>query len=185
MQTQLSRLLQAQVRDAEIAPEARADDRGGQGELHGAGVADFHDGAIIKRRIERGEERPVQPILSVHLDDLRKSPRESRYAGVTRGACVQHTSSLLIVRNLEKKCSSDHRSKTSYVTQLFGMIRGPCLLLGVRPLGDLDQGIQRPAISLEEHLAGLDTRFQWEPAPSQGFFLASQGISLRCAHCRF
>ena len=100
-QTQLSCLRSSAASGCGNRPEARADDRGGQGELHGAGVDDPDDVAVI-RRVEGEVERPLQPILRVHLDDLRKSPRESRYAGVTRGACVQATSSLLIARNVEK-----------------------------------------------------------------------------------
>ena len=73
------------LRDAEIAPQARADDRGDQRVLHGAGVEDTHHGAGPGRR-DRAEERPVQPILSVQLDDLRKHPRNARYGAVTRGA---------------------------------------------------------------------------------------------------
>ena len=64
-------------------PPARADNRGGQRELHGAGVGDFHDVARPGRR-ERAEERPVQPVLTVKLDDLRKKPRNSRCARGTR-----------------------------------------------------------------------------------------------------
>ena len=79
--------VQAQLRDAAIPPGVRADDRGGQGELHGAGVDDFHDVAGFGRR-DNAEERPVQPILSVQLDDLRRPVCETRHAGMTRRACV-------------------------------------------------------------------------------------------------
>ena len=72
----------AQLRGAEIAPYARADDRGGQRVLHRAGVEDADNVAGPGRR-ERAEERPVQPVLTVQLDDLRKHPSESRYAAVT------------------------------------------------------------------------------------------------------
>ena len=48
----------------------------------------------------------------------------------------------------------------------FGMISGSCLLVGVRPLEDLEPGVQRPAVSLEEHLHVLDKRAQGEPAPN-------------------
>ena len=72
----------AQLRHAEIAHHARADDRGGQRVLHGAGVQDADDVAGPGRR-ERAEERTVQPVLTVQLDDLRKHPSESRYAAVT------------------------------------------------------------------------------------------------------
>ena len=65
--------------------QARADNRGGQGVLHGAGVQDAHNVAGEGRR-KRGEERPVQPVLTVQLDDLRTHPRKSRHAGVIRGA---------------------------------------------------------------------------------------------------
>ena len=75
----------SRCRNAEILPPAGADDRGGQGVLHGAGVEDAHDVAGPGRR-ERGEERPVQPILAVELDDLRTKSRNSRCARVTRGA---------------------------------------------------------------------------------------------------
>ena len=85
----------AQLQHAEIAHHARADDRGGQRVLHGAGVQDADDVAGPGRR-ERAEERAVQPILTVQLDDLRKHARESRYAGMTHGARVQV--SLLIAK---------------------------------------------------------------------------------------
>ena len=66
----------AQLRDAEII-KRWADNRGGQGVLHGAGVQDAHNVAGEGRR-KRGEERPVQPVLTVQLDDLRTHPRKSR-----------------------------------------------------------------------------------------------------------
>ena len=66
-------------------PPARADDRGGQRVLHRAGVEDADDVAGPGRR-ERAEERPVHPILTVQLDDLRTHPRKSRYPSVIRGA---------------------------------------------------------------------------------------------------
>ena len=50
----------------------------------------------------------------------------------------------------------------------FDMISGSCLLVGVRPLEDLDPGVQRPAVGLEENLDVLDKRAQGEPAPNQG-----------------
>ena len=75
----------AQLRDADILSPARADDRGGQGVLHGAGVEDAHDVAG-PRHSELGEERPVKPILAVQLDDLRTKSRDSWCASVTRGA---------------------------------------------------------------------------------------------------
>ena len=65
--------------------QARADNRGGQGVLHGAGVQDAHNVAGEGRR-KRGEERPVQPVLTVQLDDLRTHPRKLRYPSVIRGA---------------------------------------------------------------------------------------------------
>ena len=74
----------AQLRDAEIV-KRWADNRGGQGVLHGAGVQDAHNVAGEGRR-KRGEERPVQPVLTVQLDDLRTHPRKSRYPSVIRGA---------------------------------------------------------------------------------------------------
>ena len=82
--------VQAQLRDAAIAPGVRADDRGGQGELHGAGVDDLHDAvaATEPRRRERGEEGALHAVVGVQLDDLRKPIRESRHAGVTLWACV-------------------------------------------------------------------------------------------------
>ena len=74
----------AQLRDAEII-KRWADNRGGQGVLHGAGVQDAHNVAGEGRR-KRGEERPVQPVLAVQLDDLRTHPRKLRYPSVIRGA---------------------------------------------------------------------------------------------------
>ena len=74
----------AQLRDAEIV-KRWADNRGGQGVLHGAGVQDAHNVAGEGRR-KRGEERPVQPVLTVQLDDLRTHPRKLRYPSVIRGA---------------------------------------------------------------------------------------------------
>ena len=74
----------AQLRGAEIAPYARADDRGGQRVLHRAGVEDADNVAGPGRR-ERAEERPVQPVLTVHLDDLRKHFRESPSASLNHG----------------------------------------------------------------------------------------------------
>ena len=53
---------------------ARADDRDGERVLHGARVEDADDLAGPGHR-DDGEERPVQPVLAVQLDDLRKHPR--------------------------------------------------------------------------------------------------------------
>ena len=99
----------AQLRDAEIV-KRWADNRGGQGVLHGAGVQDAHNVAGEGRR-KRGEERPVQPVLAVQLDDLRKHPRKSRYASVTSGADGNKTESNqthFLVAELHKRCSGDH-----------------------------------------------------------------------------
>ena len=45
------------------------------------------------------------------------------------------------------------------------MIPGSCLLVGVRPLGDLDPGVHRHTTSREEHLNSLDGRVKRVPAP--------------------
>ena len=74
----------AQLRDAEIV-KRWADNRGGQGVLHGAGVQDAHNVAGEGRR-KRGEERPVQPVLAVQLDDLRTQPRKSWNPSMARGS---------------------------------------------------------------------------------------------------
>ena len=50
------------------------------------------------------------------------------------------------------------------------MIPGPCLLVGVRALEDLNPGIHRHATSREEHLDSLDRRVHRVPAPKQAFF---------------
>ena len=75
-ETQL-RLLRSSAASGRRNRQARADNRGGQGVLHGAGVEDAHNVAGEGRR-KRGEERPVQPVLTVQLDDLCKHPRKSQ-----------------------------------------------------------------------------------------------------------
>merc|ERR1719181_290367 len=67
--------------------DPRRYNRGGQGVLHGAGVQDAHDVAGEWRR-KRGEERPVQPVLTVQLDDLLVGVRalEDLNAGIHRHA---------------------------------------------------------------------------------------------------
>merc|ERR1719181_2193922 len=67
--------------------DPRRYNRGGQGVLHGAGVQDAHNVAGEGRR-KRGEERPVQPVLTVQLDDLLVGVRalEDLDAGIHRHA---------------------------------------------------------------------------------------------------
>ena len=106
----LLRLLRSSAASGHQNRQARADNRGGQGVLHGAGVQDAHNVAGEGRR-KRGEERPVQPVLAVQLDDLRKHPRKSRYASVTSGADGNKTESNqthFLVAELHKRCSGDH-----------------------------------------------------------------------------
>ena len=104
------RLLRSSAASGRQNRQARADNRSGEGVLHGAGVEDAHDVAGEWRR-KRGEERPVQPVLAVQLDDLRKHPRKSRYASVTSGADGNKTESNqthFLVAELHKRCSGDH-----------------------------------------------------------------------------
>ena len=82
-----------------------------------------------------------------------------------------------------KNCSEDAPMTIQAASSLrlwhpfFCMIPGPDLLVGVRPLQDLNPGIHRHATSREEHLDGLDRRVHRVPAPSQAFSRSMKIVS--------